>query len=91
MSEIYNRAELVEKIKDVDSAIDAVLIGQSYTINTGHGSQTVNRTSLRALREYRAELERRISRLESDGRPVSIETRRKDVHARDLYGRSSVR
>lgn len=69
-------AEIETKISEVDAAIDAVLLGQNYSIDTNAGRQTVTRASLPNLRAYRAELERRLSRTSTDGRPISGEVRR---------------
>ena len=59
---VYTEAELKTKILEVDTAIETILLnGQSYTLNTGHGSQTVTRanlTELRKMRDYWAELYR---------------------------------
>jgi len=68
-------AEIETRIDEVDDAIQAALLGQSYTIRTGDDSQTVQRPSISQLRQYRAELERRLSRMQTDGRPASAEVR----------------
>lgn len=59
--ELITAAEIQTRIDAVDAAIDAVLLGQSYSLDTGHGRQSVTRASLGQLRAYRAELERRLS------------------------------
>lgn len=55
-------AEIQTHLDEVDAAILAVLQNQTYSIDTGHGRQSVTRASLKQLRAYRAELERRLSR-----------------------------
>jgi len=67
--------EIEARIAEVDDAIQAALLGQSYTIRTGDDSQTVQRPSISQLRQYRAELERRLSRIQSGGYPTSAEVR----------------
>lgn len=73
--ELITAAEIQTKIDAVDDAIDAVLLGQTYSLDTGHGRQSVTRASLGQLRQYRAELERRLSRA-SDPYVYSAEVRR---------------
>lgn len=51
---LYTEAELRAKILQIDQAIQTVAInGQSYTLNTGHGSQTVTRANMTELRRLR--------------------------------------
>ena len=59
----------------MDAAIGAVLLGQTYSLDTGHGKQSVTRASLGQLRQYRAELVRMLSS-QSEGFVVSGEVRR---------------
>jgi hypothetical protein len=69
-------AEIQTRIDAVDDAISAVLLGQSYSLDTGHGRQTVTRASLGQLRQYRTELEYRLSRENGGGYVTSAEVRR---------------
>lgn len=57
--------QIRQRIDDVDNAISAVLLGQTYSLDTGHGRQSVTRASIGQLRQYRAELERMLSRAHS--------------------------
>lgn len=51
---VYTEAELRAKILEIDEAITTVALnGQSYTLNTGHGSQTVTRANITELRKLR--------------------------------------
>jgi hypothetical protein len=68
-------AEIQTEIDNVDTAIRDAIFGQSYSMDTGQGNIRVSRQSLGQLRQYRAELERRLSRLESGGYPTSAEVR----------------
>ncbi len=53
MSAIYTEAELILKIKEVDAAIAAALLGKQYRLDTGQGRQDVTRQDLNQLREMR--------------------------------------
>jgi len=68
-------AEIRTKMSEVEDAIDAAVLGQSYQMTTGQGSIQVSRQTLPALRKYYSELERRLTRLETDGSPTSAEVR----------------
>lgn len=50
-------AELITAIAEVDAAISATLKGQSFSMDTGQGKQSVTRASLADLREMRNELQ----------------------------------
>jgi hypothetical protein len=67
--------EIRTRIDEVDDAIGAVLLGQTYSLDTGHGKQSVTRASLGQLRAYRAELTRMLSVM-GDGYVASGEVRR---------------
>lgn len=49
--------EIKARILKIDAAIDAVLLGQSYTFDTGHGKQTVTRANLTELEKMRSRWE----------------------------------
>ena len=68
-------AEIEAQIVKVDAAIDAALTGQEYSLDTGHGRQSVKRVPLAELRKMRADLERRLSRA-SDPHVYSAEVTR---------------
>lgn len=68
-------AEIETLLTKVDQAIEDALFGQSYSMDTGQGNIRVSRQSLGQLRQYRAELERRLSRIQSGGYPTSAEVR----------------
>ena len=50
---LYTRAEIIQKIKDVDAAIDKAILSDSYSINGGMTSQSVKNQSLAELRKMR--------------------------------------
>lgn len=68
-------AEIQAQIVAVDASISAVLTGQQYSIDTGHGRQSVTRASLSELRRYRADLDRMLTRA-SNGYVESAEVHR---------------
>jgi hypothetical protein len=63
------------RIDEVDDAIGAVLLGQTYSLDTGHGRQSVTRASIGQLRQLRAELVRMLS-MSGDPYVTSGEVRR---------------
>ena len=66
-------AELEAKIVKVDAAIDAVLLGQKYTFDTGMTKQTVERADLPGLEallnKYESQLS--VAKLQEDGCQVT--------------------
>lgn len=65
------------RLEAIDEAIFVVATsGQSYTLNTGHGSQQVTRANLTSLRKYRDELANDLRRAEGESDIVSIHVRR---------------
>jgi len=67
--------EIRTRIDEVDAALGAVLLGQTYSLDTGHGKQSVTRASIGQLRQYRAELVRMLS-IDGDPYVTSGEVRR---------------
>jgi hypothetical protein len=76
VASIYTRAEIVEKIKKFDAAIEDQTFALQYSINTGQGSQSVLRTSITQLRKERDRWQADLDTV--DGQPgfVSIEAGR---------------
>lgn len=48
----FTRAEIESKIKKTSDAIDAVMTGQSYSLDTGQGRMSVTRASLPMLQKH---------------------------------------
>ncbi|WP_143305510.1 hypothetical protein [Marispirochaeta aestuarii] len=77
--ELYTRDELIEQIKSVDSAINAVISGgKTYRLNDGMGDVQVTRESLPNLKTYRDHLAERLNDLDYENTAgiVSIEVTR---------------
>ena len=50
---IYTKAELVQKIKDLDDAIVAIQVNKSYELDTGQGRQKVTYQDIDQLLKLR--------------------------------------
>lgn len=60
-------AEIQADLAEARAALRAALKGQSYSLNTGQGTQTVTRASLRDIRALIAELERELQDAQDPG------------------------
>ncbi len=68
----FTREEIVAKITAISSAIDAVMLGQTYSIDTGQGRQSVTRASLGQLEKSLSLWERRLAAIDGESGIVSI-------------------
>jgi hypothetical protein len=73
----FTEAEIQAKITAYSNAIDAVMLGQTYSIDTGQGRQSVTRASLGMLERGLAMWERRLRRIQGRSGIVAIRAVRK--------------
>lgn len=68
----FTREQIITKITLYSEAIDAVMFGQQYSINTGQGSQSVTRANLKQLEHSLAMWEERLSEVDGQSNLVSL-------------------
>lgn len=59
--------ELIAIIEKIDTAIEAAITGQSYTLDTGQSRQTVNRQDLGKLKDLRDDYQDELDDLTNPG------------------------
>lgn len=73
MASVFTEQEILDLIAETKTAISAVLLRQSYTIDTGMGKQTVTYASLPQLRSFLGELQFSLEQVQNGESPfVSI-------------------
>ena len=70
----FTREQIIAKIQAYSEAIDAVMLGQQYSINTGQGSQSVTRANLKQLELSLAMWEERLDEIDGRSNLISIRT-----------------
>ena len=72
--------EIKARITAIEAAIDAVLLGQSYTLDTGQGRQTVTRADLpgleKMLQRWESLYEKAVAEESGDTGILSLQFRR---------------
>jgi pentose-5-phosphate-3-epimerase len=68
----FTREQILTKISLYSEAIDAVMLGQQYSINTGQGSQSVTRANLKQLEMSLAMWEERLNEIDGQSNLISI-------------------
>jgi hypothetical protein len=63
----FTRDQIVQKINSISAAIDAVMDGQTYSIDTGQGRMSVTKASLSGLREQLDYWDNKLDELDSPG------------------------
>ena len=69
----FTRAEILEVIAELKAAIRAVTLGQTYSIDTGQGRQSVTRASLSGLEKSLGFWEMRLADTDGDSGVSSLE------------------
>lgn len=69
----FTRAQITAKLDAISAAIDAVMLGQTYSIDTGQGRQSVTRASLPALEKSLAYWEMRLAEADGESGVSSLE------------------
>ncbi len=72
----FTKAQIESKITAISAAIDAVMIGQSYSLDTGQGRQTVTRANLSTLQKQLDYWLAKHDELDERGGIISVEVTR---------------
>lgn len=72
----YTRAEIVSKIEKYETAIDAALTGQNYSMDDGQTRISVTRASLGQLEKQLAKWQYELQKIDDPSGISSLEVRR---------------